>query len=1090
MFVDPTGTVSVALPPGWAFDMFSSSLNGLVFLDWQAPSERQTFLRVHGSHSDAAATDDEWEAAVRSGLPKEAPRIERRTGPWLVVERAGREGRPSQRWGIVRGPRFDVTIEHVGVGLGGPLATAELLEAVGSLDVPANRHLGALRPQSEFVAAMNGAHAAFMRGDAVQSANLLNEARNVAQQMWIHSLIGRPVPEVPAAMAVAEATLALARVTGSALFLQQATQTLYRCRATLPTIPAASVPAQMKQVERLLAEALKMHGDLAGAAPPKNPFAASLLRSRLLLRELEGVLRGSQTKLGGPWASAAVEEAMSAVAMAGRGLVRELAPDAAAVFAAQGVTDPSQQLALHNAWLKIAALDHLVAAGNMLVAARAQANLAPDRVVTGNLLFAARQLAEQSPSPQRDRGLVLALSGHASALLDLGDDPSLEEASRLLDEAQARLDGLHDESELRAQICLNQAWLRHTRRQLEGTLPIVERAIATATDAKAERLERAARSLRSQFLALEGRHDEAIAEARKALAATDDDAASTHHLNLAVVLQRAGDAMGAIEEVRAGLAAAAADEPLGPDVLRLLFAAAALLDPVDRKRALAASEAAEAMLDALRLRLGDAADRIGFDDADRHREVAATLVQRRLDLDDVLGALATADRHRARSLIKATRATGEAAADALTTHRPAPPGSGATLDEYITYLAGVAQARLAAAGIPVPPDGRALVDLVARAGRTALVFHPNADRLLILLVRPVDGQIHIAAVQAAASMTEIAGLTEALRAELGIVVSARAARGELPSQSVEDLAAILTDDDSVEEADAELDHLRRRLHDALLSEVLPLLQPGEPLVVVPYRELTVIPFPVLTASDGRSLVERHPLSVLPSLASLDTLAPAPEPPGRAVIIGDPSTSPTLGLGTLPGAAAEARSVAAALNAVGLDTSTLLHADATEAAFRAIARGARLLHLACHAAVRQQAWSSPLFLTPAPPEDGLLLPAEIAELKLDGALVVLAACQSGLGRATADGILGLGRAFMQAGARVVVLSLWRVGDAATAHLMEAFYEALSGRAPGTGGPLDVAAAARHAQLATRDAISSHPSAWGPWIVLGDGGWRLL
>ena len=1089
MFLDPTGTLSVSLPPGWAFDPVSSSLSDLVFLDWQAPADRQIFVRLRHSHTNAAATDDEWEATVRKQLPEEATRIERRDGPWLIVERPGREGRPSQRWGIVRGPRFDVVIEQVGVDLGGPLATPELLEAVRTLDVPANRRLGALRPQSEFVAAMKQAQQAFMSGNREQSVGFLNQARHIAQQTWIHSLSGRPVPEVPAAVADAEAALAQARVAGSALFLHQATETLYRCRTTLPGIPAASAPAQMQQVDRLLTEALKLHGEATGTEPPRNPFYACMLRSQLLLGELQAILKGSKPNLGGPWASLAFEEAMSAVAMSGR-MTGELSPDAAAILAAKGVTDPKQQLELHNAVLKTAALDHLVSAGGLLIAARAEANLAPDRVMSGNWLLAARQLAVLSPSPERERGLVLALNGHAGALLALGDEPSLDEASQLLKEAQQRLDELGEEGALRAQICLNQAWLRHTRRQLEGTLPIVERAITAAAQAGNERLERAARSLRSQFLALEGRHEEAVAEARKALAATHDDAASTHHLNLAVVLQRSGDAAEALEQVRAGLAAATADEPIGPDVLRLLFVAAALLDPIDRKRALATTEAAESVLDVLRLRIGDAADRIGFDDADRHREMAATLVQRRLDADDVLGALATADRHRARSLVRATRKPTVRGAGSIEGERPPPPGPDAGLDEQVSYFAQVAQAQLAEAGIPPPASGPALADLVADAGRTALVFHPNGDRLIAILARPDGGQVNVTALQASASMTEIAELTDALRAELGIVVSARAARGELPKQDVEDLAAALSDDDSVEEADAELDRLRRRLHDALLSDVLPVLQPDEPLVIVPYRELAVIPFPVLMEADGESLVDRHALSLLPSLATLATLARAHEPPGRAVIVGDPVTAPELALGALPGAAEEARNVAAALKGAGVETDMLLHGDATEAAFRERARGARLLHLACHATVRQQASSSPLFLTPQPPDDGLLLPDEIAELQLDGALVVLAACQSGLGRATADGILGLGRAFMQAGARTVVMSLWRVGDTATAHLMQNFYAALLGHAAGSGGPLDVAAATRYAQRATRATVSAHPSAWGPWIVLGDGGWRLL
>lgn len=1088
MFLDPTGTLSVSLPAGWAFDPISSSLSDLVFLDWTAPRDRQVFVKLRASCVDAGATDDAWKSAVHAGLPPEATRVERRDGPWIVVERPGREGRPAQRWGIVRGPRFDVTIEQVGVPLGGPLATAELLEAVRTLDVPANRHLGALRKQEEFTAAMNGAHAAFTAGDPVKAAMQLSDARRVAKDMWLHSLNGRPVPEVPAAIAEGEAALALANVAGSALFLQQAIQTLYRCRATLPTIPTASVPAQIQRVDWLLAEALRLHGQAAGEDPPRNPFSACLMRSRLLLRELGGVLKSDQSKIGGPWATMAVEEAMTATALAGRGLVREVSSEAAATLAAQGVIDPAQQLAMCNSVFRVMALDHLVAAGGMLLAARAQANLGHDRVLTGNLLLAARQLAQQAPSPERERGLVIALNGHSAALLDVGDEPSLEAASLLLDEAQACLDQLQDEGELRAQICLNQAWLRHSRRQLQGTLPIVERAITIAVNVKAERLERAARSLLSQFLALEGRHAEAIAEARKALDATHDDAASTHHLNLAVVLQRAGDATGALEEVRAGLAAAAADEPLGPEVLRLLFVAAALLDPVDRKRSLEASDAAEALLDVLRLRLGDAADRIGFDDADRHRELAATLVQRRLDAGDVLGALATADRHRARSLARALPMTSPSHGPATGRNRLPPPVADAALDEQVAYIASVARTHLEQLGMPASLDGRALLDVVANAGRTAVVFHPNADALLAFVIRPGQ-QVLIASAQAAANMSDIAELTDQLRGQLGIVVSARAARGEAPSQAIEDLAAALADDDSMEEADAELDRLRGRLHDSLFSEVLPLLLPGEPLVVVPYRELAVVPLAVLAAADGSSLADRHALSVLPSLASLGGLTAATAAAPRAVVVGDPATAGELGLAALPGAAAEAQRVAGVLDAAGFETTLLLHAGATEAAFRDKARGARLLHLSCHATVRQQASASPIFLAPSPPEDGLLLPGEIAELSLDGALVVLAACQSGLGRATADGVLGLGRAFVQAGARTVVLSLWRVGDAATAHLMQAFYEALRGEVPGANGPLDVAAAMRHAQLATRAAVSAHPSAWGPWLVVGDGGWRL-
>lgn len=592
--------------------------------------------------------------------------------------------------------------------------------------------------------------------------------------------------------------------------------------------------------------------------------------------------------------------------------------------------------------------------------------------------------------------------------------------------------------------------------------------------------------MRSQFLSLGGLHANAIEEARKALAATNDDARSTHHLNLAVVLDHSGDANGALEEIRKGLAATFADDPFGEVALRLLFVAAALFDSIDPLRSLAATEAAEAVLDVVRLRTGDAMDRIAFDDAERHRQVAATLVQRRLAAGDVLGALATADRHRARSLAQVLPLKGREQPEAGAAVNE-PPASDASLDDQIAYATVVARTTLAGEGAPAL-DGATLADVVANAGRTVVLFHPSGESLIVFVIRP-GREVVVATATLATSVSDIVALTNALRAQLGIVVSARAARGEMPAPSFEDLALAFADDDASAAADVELERLRRSLHDALFLPLLPMLKPGEPLTVVPYRELAVIPLSILTDSCANSLVDRHALSVLPSLASLGSLRSPGAGPAHAVVVGDPEVSPGLGLSPLPGAAAEAKRVAQALRASGVDTTLLLRQGATEAAFRKYASGARLVHLACHATVSQRALASPLFLTPAPPEDGLLLPGEIADLRLDGALVVLAACQSGLGRATADGVLGLGRAFLQAGARTVMLSLWRVSDSATSHLMQAFYDALRGEAPGAHGGLDVAAAARYAQLATREAISDHPSAWGPWLIVGDGGWCL-
>jgi CHAT domain-containing protein len=108
-------------------------------------------------------------------------------------------------------------------------------------------------------------------------------------------------------------------------------------------------------------------------------------------------------------------------------------------------------------------------------------------------------------------------------------------------------------------------------------------------------------------------------------------------------------------------------------------------------------------------------------------------------------------------------------------------------------------------------------------------------------------------------------------------------------------------------------------------------------------------------------------------------------------------------------------------------------------------------------------------------DSLLTTADITEMRLRAALVVLSACDTGEGRISGDGVVGLARAFLAAGADSVLVSLWSVPDQPTSELMVAFYRALA-RAPGK------AQALRQAMLETR-ARYPNPLAWSGFIMMG-------
>jgi CHAT domain-containing protein len=113
------------------------------------------------------------------------------------------------------------------------------------------------------------------------------------------------------------------------------------------------------------------------------------------------------------------------------------------------------------------------------------------------------------------------------------------------------------------------------------------------------------------------------------------------------------------------------------------------------------------------------------------------------------------------------------------------------------------------------------------------------------------------------------------------------------------------------------------------------------------------------------------------------------------------------------------------------------------------------------------------------QDGFLRLHDIYNLKLPVDLVVLSACQTGLGKdVRGEGLIGLTRGFMYAGASGVVASLWKVDDEATAELMKYFYEGLFEKGLSPSGAL------REAQLALRQQKRwREPYYWAGFVIQG-------
>jgi len=119
--------------------------------------------------------------------------------------------------------------------------------------------------------------------------------------------------------------------------------------------------------------------------------------------------------------------------------------------------------------------------------------------------------------------------------------------------------------------------------------------------------------------------------------------------------------------------------------------------------------------------------------------------------------------------------------------------------------------------------------------------------------------------------------------------------------------------------------------------------------------------------------------------------------------------------------------------------------------------------------------------PEEAEDGLLTAEDVSGLDLlDTELVVLSACETGLGEVhVGEGVFGLQRAFMLAGAKTLIMSLWKVPDQETQELMVNFYERLLVNGESRADAL------RNAQLDLRKKqATADPYFWGAFVCLGD------
>lgn len=278
----------------------------------------------------------------------------------------------------------------------------------------------------------------------------------------------------------------------------------------------------------------------------------------------------------------------------------------------------------------------------------------------------------------------------------------------------------------------------------------------------------------------------------------------------------------------------------------------------------------------------------------------------------------------------------------------------------------------------------------------------------------------------------------------------------------------------------------KQLHKLLIKPIADVLPKNSSarVIFIPQSSLFLVPFPALQDENGKYLIEKHTILTSPSIQVLNlTRQQRKSVETRnfaSLIVGNPKmpkVPPKIGeppqqLTPLPAAETEAKAIASLLN-----TKPLIGSQATESEVVKRLPQARIIHLATHGIFNDvQGLNSGIALTASGRDDGLLTAGEIFDLKLNADLVVLSACDTGRGKITGDGVIGLSRSFISAGVPSVLVSLWSVPDAPTASLMTEFYKNLS-KNP------DKATALRQAMLTT---MKQHPAPkdWAAFTLIGE------
>ena len=275
----------------------------------------------------------------------------------------------------------------------------------------------------------------------------------------------------------------------------------------------------------------------------------------------------------------------------------------------------------------------------------------------------------------------------------------------------------------------------------------------------------------------------------------------------------------------------------------------------------------------------------------------------------------------------------------------------------------------------------------------------------------------------------------------------------------------------------------RTWYDVVISPIKDLIN-GNELIFVPGGPLCLAPYAAFMDFDSKYLSESFRIRVIPSLNSLKLIkdcSPDYHQKSGSLLVGDPCLEEVrycgIKLEQLPFAKKEVETIGKILHTVPLTGK-----EATKDEVLKRLSSVALVHIAAHGCMEtgeialapntRRASETPV------EEDFLLTMGDVMGVQLRARLVVLSCCHSGRGEIKAEGVVGIARAFLGAGARSVLVSLWAIDDEATLEFMKSFYLQLK---EGRGASESLNRAMKCMQKSEN---FSEVKYWAPFVLIGD------